>query len=134
MKDYRIANDLPQEMVVGKISAFALPGIPRKESLTLRAIEQIVCAKLGINREALHTKARKRELVFSRQLVFFLAVRSVRRLPIGENTVENMGWYYKRNHATVLHSAKTIKNEVETNRATATTVEWLQKQIDNAFL
>lgn len=125
---------IAEQEIVSKISPYAIPGIKLRERLTLRAIEQIVCKRLDVDREAMHTKTRQRKFAFSRQLVFYLAARNIKRMSVNENTIIAIGYFYRRNHATVLHSVKTIRNEMETNSRVRAICEELGKSIDYMFL
>ena len=60
------------------------------------------------------TKSRKKNLVHARQLCMSLGAEFFNRM-----TLETLGLMFGKDHATVMHSKKTIKNEVETNRLEA---------------
>lgn len=77
-------------------------------------IQTIICIGENIPASDLHlirSKTRKREFVLSRQLVMYF-LKKVNP----EFTLATIGWYYKKDHATVMHAFKTIDNLIETDK------------------
>lgn len=79
----------------------------------MRAIEQIskaVAEYYNLYEKQLHVKSKKGILVKSRQIVMFTA-RELTKM-----TFTEIGGYFDRDHATAIHSHKTVKNEMATNQ------------------
>ena len=81
--------------------------VKRKE-ITIERITKAVCDYTMINKDAVFKKTRKREVVQARQTIQYLAkvLTKLSLSYIGSNTGE-------KDHATVLHSYKTIGNLVD---------------------
>lgn len=78
----------------------------------------------GINRSDMFKKTRKRDIIFARQLVqYFCKVFNISSLAIiGRNTGG-------KDHATVLHSYKTINNLIDTDKYIAEKVKKYHSQL-----
>ena len=78
----------------------------------------------GISRDDMFKKTRKREILFSRQLVqYFCKVFNLSSLAtIGKKTGD-------KDHATVLHSYKTINNLIDTDKHIAEKVKKYHSQL-----
>lgn len=76
------------------------------------SIEKSVCEFIGITPEELQIKTRKREVVEGRQICHFLS----RNNGLGSlaGIAERFG---KKDHATCLHSIKTVKDLLNTDKA-----------------
>lgn len=106
---------------VGKnsIHPYAYAGLFRREPLTLKALERVVCEAMGVEAEQLRRKTRQRAVCFPRQVFYYFACANRSKLPPAEGTVAAIGAYYGQNHATVLHAANAlIPNLLETDRKT----------------
>jgi len=55
-------------------------------------------------------KSRKRELTKPRQIGHYIAVT------LYKFTLQQTGTFYNKDHATVLHSRRTVQNEIDTNK------------------
>lgn len=55
-------------------------------------------------------KGRKRELVKTRQVCHFIMVE------LYKYTLEKVGEFYNKDHATILHGKRTVQNEMDTNK------------------
>ena len=75
-------------------------------------IEQAVCGFTGFTPEQIQTEKRQdRQLVEARQLCHYIARKN------GFGSLALIGWRFgRKEHATVLHSTKTISNLLETDR------------------
>jgi chromosomal replication initiator protein len=79
--------------------------------INVELIQNIVCKYFDISKEVLVSKTRKRNIVQARQIVMFLAKKHTKKslVKIGK---ENGG----RDHATVLHALKTVKNLMDIDK------------------
>ena len=76
----------------------------------IEAIIQIICSGEGFSKEDLFSRSRNGELVFARQLIFYFC----HELKLGPDRF--IGSQIYRDHATVIHSAKVIKNYIDTDK------------------
>lgn len=82
---------------------------PQRE-ITVSQIQQKVCDFYGINMDALQSKTRKREIVQARQVAMFFSKN------LTNSSLSSIGSQIgQRDHATVLHACKAVKNLQETN-------------------
>jgi len=73
-------------------------------------IQRKVCDFYGINMDALQSKTRKREIVQARQVAMFFSKN------LTNSSLSSIGSQIgQRDHATVLHACKAVKNLQETN-------------------
>jgi chromosomal replication initiator protein len=80
--------------------------------VTIDDIITKVCAHYQIEEAAIHTKTRKREVVQVRQLAMYLAKKYT------DASSSKIGQYIgKKDHATVLHACKMVKDQVEVDKA-----------------
>ena len=84
-----------------------------KAMTTYEQIKQIVCIGEGIPLDsmALSSKSRKRELVFARQVIIFFMKE------LTKESLAKIGSYLGKDHATVIHSCRTINDLVETDKS-----------------
>lgn len=91
---------------------------------TIESIISKVCEHYNIDESAIHTKTRKREIVQVRQIAMFLAKRHT------DNSASKIGQLIgKRDHATVLHACKTIKDLIEVDKNFKTEIEEIEASI-----
>jgi len=89
----------------------------------IEAIIEIICTGEGISKEELTKKSRDMELVFARQLIFYFCYE----LNLG--TYRYIGSMAGKDHATVLHSVKVIKNYIDTDKCKAEKIKEYWKTI-----
>lgn len=87
-------------------------------------IEFIICFGERLTPDEIKVNDRDGDLVFARQLIFYFAVENKC------GTLEWIGSKYKRDHATVLHSVKTIKNYIDTDKVKRQRIEYYKSLID----
>ncbi len=75
--------------------------------ITLEAIKKLVCKHFKLTVDEIRSKSRKRSIAKPRQIAMFLSRRFT------EASLEAIGREFNRDHATVLHSVKRIKKELE---------------------
>lgn len=75
----------------------------------LPVVEKIICTEYGILCGELKNKTRKREYVISRQFCMFWIMKHTK------SSLSSAGMHYNKDHATVMHSVKTINNLLDTS-------------------
>ena len=92
--------------------------------ITIEEIISKVCEHYKMNESALHTKSRKREIVQVRQVAMYLAKKhtDVSASKIG-HLIGN------RDHATVLHACKTVKDRVGVDKAIKADIEEIESAL-----
>ena len=92
--------------------------------VTIESIISKVCEHYNIEESVIHTKTRKREIVQVRQIAMFLAKKHT------DNSASKIGQLIgKRDHATVLHACKTVKDLIEVDKAFKTEIEEIETSI-----
>lgn len=92
--------------------------------VTIESIISKVCEHYNIEESAIHTKTRKREIVQVRQIAMFLAKKHT------DNSASKIGQLIgKRDHATVLHACKTVKDLIEVDKVFKTEIEEIEASI-----
>lgn len=76
---------------------------------TIEYIEQMVCFYEHIGSEMLHTPGKLDPYVTIRQIIMTLSLEH-------NHTMQEIGDYFSRNHATALHARKSIYNRCETDK------------------
>ncbi|MXV38367.1 chromosomal replication initiator protein DnaA [Flavobacteriaceae bacterium Ap0902] len=95
----------------------------RKE-ISIDYIQKVVCEYFKIPLEKVQSKTRKRDIVQARQLAMFFAKQYTNA------SLASIGSQIgKRDHATVLHACKTVKNLSETDKIFKGYVEDLRRKI-----
>jgi len=89
----------------------------------IEAIIEIVCAGEKIPKQDLAIRSRCVELVFTRQLIFYFC----HELKLGSD--KYIGSKFGMDHVTVLHSAKVIKNYIDTDKLKAEKIREYWKTI-----
>ncbi|MFV0365463.1 MAG: chromosomal replication initiator protein DnaA [Mangrovibacterium sp.] len=95
-----------------------------KVELSVDYISKVVCDSFGLEVEAIQSKTRKREIVQARQLAMFFSKEMTNQSysAIGAQ----IG---KKDHATVLHACKVIKNLIETDKDFKTTFHKVEQKL-----
>lgn len=83
---------------------------------TIEDILAQVTERYGITPVELFTRSRKRELVFKRQLFFYLCCRYTKKSQEYIGKLSERYGIKKYDHATVLHSRVVIQNYIDTDR------------------
>ncbi len=92
-----------------------------KKQVSVESIQEIVCKYYNLEQAVIQTNSRKREIVQARQVTMFLAKKYT------DSSFSHIGKIVgKRDHATVLHACKTIKDQIETNRTFRSSVEEIE--------
>lgn len=95
-----------------------------KKQLSVQSIQETVCKYFNLDQAAIQTNSRKREVVQARQITMFLSKKYT------DCSFSHIGKIVgKRDHATVLHACKTIKDQIEINKDFRSTVEEIEGQL-----
>ncbi|MDP2338048.1 MAG: helix-turn-helix domain-containing protein [Bacteroidota bacterium] len=104
-EDAKVAVMYVKRIVMGS----QLP-VKNHSKYTLKDIEKQIIEHLGITPEQIRIKTRKRETVLARQMAHFKSVRFT------WHTLSAIGSYFgEKDHATVLHSVRSINNLLDTD-------------------
>lgn len=97
----------------------------RKE-ISIDYIQKTVCEYFKVSMEDIQSKTRKRDVVQARQLAMFFAKQFTKA------SLASIGSQIgKRDHATVLHACKTVKNLQETDKAFRGYIDDISRKISN---
>ncbi len=98
-----------------------------KRKLSASDIEALVCEHFNVKAGLIHTASRKREIVQARQVTMYLLKQHT-----DMSLAQIGGLIGKKNHATVLHACKTVKNQLEVDKAFRNDVELLENRINKS--
>jgi chromosomal replication initiator protein len=117
---YNKEIDLPlARRVIGQ----AIKKIEAKK-ITVNAIESVVCDFYNIKSELIHTASRKRQIVQARQISMYLSKNYT------EMSLAQIGSLIgKKNHATVLHACKTVKEQMEVDKTFREEIAEIEKKL-----
>lgn len=93
-----------------------------QKEITIDNIIEIVCNYLNIDHTRFNSSERTREIAQARQIAMFLAKRHT-KAPLTQIGSAIGG----RNHATVLHSCKTVQNMIDTDKSFRAQVDEIEK-------
>lgn len=92
--------------------------------VTIDDIIDTVCKHFGLDNSVIHTKSRKREVVQARQIAMYLAKNNT------DFSTAKIGLLIgKRDHATVLHACKTIKELKDVDKAFRAELDEIQASL-----
>ena len=92
--------------------------------VTVEDIIQKVCSHYEIEESAIHTKTRKREVVQVRQVAMYLAKKQT------DSSSSKIGKLIgNKDHATVLHACKIVKDQVEVDKAFKADIEEIEASL-----
>lgn len=92
--------------------------------VTIEGIISKVCAHYNFDESIIHTKTRKREIVQVRQIAMYLAKKHT------TNSTSKIGKLIgNRDHATVLHAHKIIKDLIEVDKSFKTEIEEIEASL-----
>ena len=114
----RITISLAKEILKGYVSLY-------QKEITIEHIIDIVCREMNIDKERLNSSERTREVAIARQLAMYLAKQHT-KAPLTAIGAAIGG----RNHATVLHSCKTISNLMDTDKAFQRQVTEIERHVN----
>ena len=99
-----------------------------KKQISVQSIQETVCKYFNLEQAAIQTNSRKREIVQARQITMYLAKKYT------DCSFSHIGKIVgKKDHATVLHACKTIKDQIDTNKSFRTSVEEIESLLKGYF-
>ncbi|MBQ5843589.1 MAG: chromosomal replication initiator protein DnaA [Alistipes sp.] len=113
----KITISLAKDILKGYISLY-------QKEITIEHIIDTVCSYMNIDKERLASAERTREVAIARQLAMYLA-KQLTKTPLSAIGAAIGG----RNHATVLHSCKTISNLMDTDKSFRLQVEEIERAV-----
>ena len=113
----RITISLAKEILKVYVSLY-------QKEITIDHIIDVGCAEMELDKERMNSSERTREVAIARQLAMFLAKKHTKQ-PLTTIGAAIGG----RNHATVLHSCKTISNLMDTDKMFRQQVEHIEKAV-----
>ncbi len=99
----------------------------RKIEISIPAIIKVVSSYFNLTPELLQAKSRKREIVQARQIAIYFS-KKMTNYSLSAIGAEMGG----KNHATVLHSFKTVKNMMDTDKQFKAHVIEIAKELNMA--
>ncbi|MCD8042078.1 MAG: chromosomal replication initiator protein DnaA [Tannerellaceae bacterium] len=97
-----------------------------KKQISIQMIQEIVCNYFNLEQSAIQTRSRKREIVQARQITMYLSKKYT------DCSFSHIGKVVgKKDHATVLHACKTIKDQIETSKSFRSAVEEIEGKLKN---
>ena len=92
-----------------------------RRQLTIKKILDTVCGYFNLNESLVHTKSRKQEIVQTRQIAMFLSKKYT------DSSLAHIGKVIgNKDHATVLHACKTVKDQIDINKTFRSTMEAIE--------
>jgi len=96
-----------------------------QKEISIEYIQKVVCEYFDLDLEVIRTKSRKREIVQARQIAMFFS-KELTKSSLSTIGAEIGG----RDHATVLHAFKTVKDLAQTDKTFKMYVEDIAKMLD----
>ncbi|MGL4853141.1 MAG: chromosomal replication initiator protein DnaA [Phocaeicola sp.] len=91
------------------------------KTITIEDVIAKVCNHYEMDESVIHTKTRKREVVQARQVAMYLAKKHT------EFSSSKIGQFIgKKDHATVLHACKAVKEQAEVDKSFKATIEEIE--------
>ena len=100
-----------------------------KKQLSVEKIQEIVCHYFNMDQAMIQTTSRKREIVQARQITMYLAKKYT---PASFSHIGRI--VGGKDHATVLHACKTVKDQIDINKNFRATVESIEGFISDYSL
>ncbi len=92
-----------------------------KKQISVESIQDLVCKYFKLEPATIQTNSRKREIVQARQIAMYLAKKYT------DKSYSHIGKIVgRRDHATVLHACKTVKDQIETSKSFRSSVEEIE--------
>jgi chromosomal replication initiator protein len=95
----------------------------RENNVSFNCIANVVCNKYPYTVDALRSKSRNKELSFARHIAMFLMKQ------LTDKSLRDIGIFFKRDHATVLHGLDKIHRYIENHPAFQHTLQDLEREI-----
>ncbi|TKG94366.1 chromosomal replication initiator protein DnaA [Puteibacter caeruleilacunae] len=112
-----ITIDLAAEMIKKLVKS-------TEKEITIDFIEKVVCEYFGLPADSLQAKTRKREIVQARQIAMYFSKNMTKA------SLASIGAQIgKKDHATVLHACKTVRNLKDTDKSFRNYVDDIEKKL-----
>ncbi len=112
------------DLVLAKDVLMDLVGDTRAP-VTIDQIQRVVCQYFNVSEDLVRAKTRKREVVRARQVAMYFAKE------LTHHSLKTIGLHFGgRDHSTVIHARRSIKNQVETDSAFRQVVEEIAHAIE----
>lgn len=110
--------------LVNKILPRFVAEVPEKPIVNVERIKKVVCDYFDISVETLCSKTRKQPISYIRQMAIYLSDQHT-----DESNVQIGLQMGGRNHATVIHAIKQIKNQIDVSEETRRNIAELEQKI-----
>jgi chromosomal replication initiator protein len=95
-----------------------------KKQISIQSIQEIVCNYFNMEQSSIQQNSRKREIVQARQITMYLSKKYT------DCSLSHIGKVVgKKDHATVLHACKTIKDQIEISKSFRSAVEEIEGKL-----
>lgn len=122
---YSMAFNRPIDLALARQVVSRVVRLEKKQ-LSVESILEVVCKYYNLDTAAIQNSSRKREIVQARQVTMYLAKKYT------DSSFSHIGKLVgRRDHATVLHACKTVKDQIETNRSFRSSVEEIEDLLKN---
>ncbi|MFA8451721.1 MAG: chromosomal replication initiator protein DnaA [Bacteroidales bacterium] len=96
-----------------------------QKEISISTIQKVISEYFNISAELLNSKTRRREIVQARQISMYFSKKNTK------SSLATIGLNHgNRDHATVLHSCRTVKNLIETDKKFRTYVEEIDRRLN----
>jgi chromosomal replication initiator protein len=120
---------LTKTMISLKLTEDVLGDILLKNKITIEFIKKSVAEFYGLKTSDLQDKKRNKEVVFPRQIAMFLVK------DLTDHSFPEIGDSFgNRDHTTVIHACKKIKEEIKNNTIIKHNIEQIRRKIENQGL
>jgi chromosomal replication initiator protein len=99
--------------------------VEQRKKITIEAIKKLVCKHYNVSVEDIVSRSRKQSLVRSRQLAMYLSRRYT------DLSLQTIGKFFKRNHATALHSINSIERGLKQSSKIQSQVQFLCQKLES---
>jgi chromosomal replication initiator protein len=92
-----------------------------RKAITIKMIQEVVCCYFNLKEELIQTNSRKREIVQARQITMYFAKI------LTDSSYAHIGKVVgNKDHATVHHSIKLVKEQMEISKSFRSTMEVIE--------
>lgn len=123
-----LRNYMPDHNIDKKLTEYNIKNNSRQLRIkyqTLSNIENVVSEYYGISKDLLLGASRKREIVIPRHVIMFFAYKQTKL------TLEKIASKLQRNHASVIHGCKAIKNLYDTDKLFKLEIDEIAEKLNN---
>ncbi|MDR1918187.1 MAG: chromosomal replication initiator protein DnaA [Tannerellaceae bacterium] len=97
-----------------------------KKQISIQTILERVCGYFNLDPPAIQANSRKREIVQARQISMYLSKKYT------DHSLSHIGKIVgKKDHATVLHACKSVKDQIEINKSFRSAIEEIEAKLKN---